>query len=125
MSDAPPEVALESITFHYIKAMQFRVIHVDGAIGSLTPRGFIHAAMYSERAAIPQMMVHPIEGGQLGPPTEVVSRPGMVREVEVSLMFDLDAAVSFRDWLSTRIDELKTTRSAADMRSAKAEEETE
>ncbi len=121
MSDAPPEVALDSITFHYIKGTQFRVIHVDGAIGSLTPRGLIHAALYSERAAIPQMMVHPIEGGQLGPATDVVSRPGLVRELEASLMLDLNAAVSFRDWLSTRIDELKAALTAASEQSAKAE----
>ncbi len=107
MSDAPPEVTLDSITFHYIKGTQFRVIHVDGAIGSLTPRGLIHAALYSERAAIPQM--------------EVVSRPGLVRELEASLMLDLNAAVSFRDWLSTRIDELKAALTAASEQSAKAE----
>lgn len=122
MSDAPPEVTLDSITFHYIKGTQFRVIHVDGAIGSLTPRGLIHAALYSERAAIPQMMVHPLEGGQLGPAKEIVSKPGIVRELEASLMLDLAAAVSLKDWLNARIDELKAVQASAPPESTKLDE---
>lgn len=42
------------IRFNYIKSAQFRVIHADGAIGGVTPNGFIHMALFNERAAIPR-----------------------------------------------------------------------
>jgi hypothetical protein len=103
-SDAP---GADRITFHYLKGNHFRVVHMDGAIGSITPNGLVHAAIYSERPAIPQMMAHPIEGGQLGEPVEIVSRPGVVREVEVSLMMDLEVAEAFQRWIGSKIQELK------------------
>ena len=36
------------VRFHYLKSQLWRVVHVDGAIGGITPRGMIHAALYSE-----------------------------------------------------------------------------
>jgi len=95
------------VSFNYIKSTNFRVIHVDGAIGSLTPRGLIHAALYSERMPIPQLMVHSIGAdGNLLPPSAQEIRPGVVREVEVSLLLDRNAADSLRAWLADQIAEL-------------------
>ena len=64
------EVLPEQLEFHYIKSNQFRVIHVDGGIGSITPKGFIHFALYSERLAIPRkggIHLNPLSDF-LGPP---------------------------------------------------------
>src|SRR3989442_6878794 len=47
----------QDVTFHYIKSSQFRVVHADGIIGGVTPRGLIHIAVFSERPAIPQVIV--------------------------------------------------------------------
>lgn len=99
--------AATPVAFNYIKSNSFRVIHVDGAIGSITPRGLIHAALYSERMPIPRLMVHPMgSDGNLLPPVEQEIRPGVVREVEVSLLLDRNSAESLREWLGQQLAEL-------------------
>ena len=46
----------DALRFFYIKAYNFRVVHVDGVIGGITPKGLLHLAVFSERAAIPQVL---------------------------------------------------------------------
>ena len=105
---ASPANLARSIPFHYIKSNNYRVIHVDGAIGSITPRGLVHAALYSERMPIPTLVVHPLGAdGNLSTTVErQEGRPGVVREVEVSLLLDRNAAESLRIWLGDQIREL-------------------
>jgi hypothetical protein len=56
---------------------------------------------------IPRLMVHPIGAdGNLSPPVEQDIRPGVVREVEVGLMLDRNAADALRIWLGQQIAEL-------------------
>ena len=74
------------VPFHYIKSNFFRVFHTDGAVGNVTPSGLIFIGFYSERGAIPQIMVHDItEAGQVGAERqdERVGKKGVVREVEI------------------------------------------
>jgi hypothetical protein len=102
-TDSPP-FPTEPVQFHYIKSSNFRVVHVDGATGSITPRGLIHAALYSERLPIPRMAAHKIgPDGRIGPPLEQDIRSGIVREVEVSLLLDRHMAESLRNWLTDQI----------------------
>lgn len=109
MSDTPATKKSEGpdrILFHYLKSPMFRAIHADGLFGGVTPTGNIHAAFFSERNPIPQQIEHPIlPDGQLGKEiTESrVVRSGLVREVDIDVIFDLDTAVSFRDWLDEKI----------------------
>jgi hypothetical protein len=109
MSDTADSTAVspfptEPLQFHYIKSANFRVVHVDGATGSITPRGLIHAALFSERMPIPRMAAHKIGAdGRIGPPLEQEVRSGIVREVEVSLLMDRNVALSMRDWLTDQI----------------------
>jgi hypothetical protein len=106
-SEQPRAAPTTPVAFNYIKSNSFRVIHVDGAIGSITPRGLIHASLYSERMPIPRLMVHPVGAdGNLLPPVQQEIRPGVVREVEVSLILDRNSAESLRDWLGQQIAEL-------------------
>ncbi len=96
------------VNFHYIKNSAFRVIHVDGAMGSLTPRGLIHMAVYSERTAIPQVTTHEIgSDGKLGDISTMESKEGVVREIDVDLLFTIQTAQEIRDWLGVRIEEAK------------------
>ena len=104
----------DPIQFHYIKSNSFRVVHVDGAVGSITPSGLIHAALYSERAPIPRMAAHLVdEDGRLGPPTEQDIRSGIVREVEVSLLLSRSSAEALRGWLDGQIEALDKAMKAA------------
>jgi len=94
------------VIFHYLKAAAFRTIHVDGAIGALTPQGGIHFALYSERPAIPQQVTYQVRpDGALGEQEAVVSRGGVVRELEVDAIMTLDTAKSLRDWLSRKLSD--------------------
>jgi hypothetical protein len=102
-----PQDSPKSVEFHYIKSNLFRVLHVDGALGSVTPSGLIFVGFYNERAAIPQIMVHEItDAGQVGTERaeERVGKKGVVREVEVGAVMSLDTAKSFVTWLQDKID---------------------
>lgn len=107
MSDDNSETQRRRIRFYYIKSQQFRVAHVDGAVGGLTPNGLIHMAVYSERPAIPQSTEHdlPLEG-QIGDTLDQEGKQGIVREVDIDLMMSREAATHIRDWLNDRISDL-------------------
>jgi hypothetical protein len=107
MADEPSGAPTKKVRFHYIKSNLFRVIHVDGAIGGITPHGNIHCAVYSERQAIPQVTEHEVVSVEtpLGPGRAVEGKAGFVRELDVDLMMTRDKAVELRQWLSDRIDE--------------------
>ena len=98
----------QNVTFHYLKSTQYRVVHVDGAIGGPTSTGLIHIAMYSEHSAIPREQVFSLtKDGTLGDLVQTVSRGGVVRELEVDAMMTLDYAKSLRDWLINQINKLE------------------
>ncbi len=104
----------QKLKVNYIKSNSFRVIHVDGVLGGLTPTGDIFISVYSQRGPIPLVTVQEIlESGELGPEitSERVSKQGLVREIEAGLAVDLQVAEQIRDWLSSRIDDLKKLQS--------------
>ena len=113
MSDDPPAKggngdAGHRISFDYLKSRYFRVIRADGAIGSVTPNGHIHLALFSERPAIPRHIVHELDAdGRLGSevPNEMVSRGGIVREMEVDVFLTVEAAENIKQWLDEKINE--------------------
>ena len=115
MSDLPTSKGngggTTNVVFHYIKSQGFRVMHVDGIIGGLTPQGYIHMAIFSERPAIPQRMVHsftPEAGLGNAIPSETVGKEGIVREVDADLILNLSTAKNLHSWLGGRIQELET-----------------
>jgi hypothetical protein len=114
------------IEFHYIKSNYFRVVHADGVWGGATSNLNIHMSFFSERGPIPQRIVHAIEprgvlGGEIA--EERISRKGVVREVEVDVVLNLEMAVSLRKWLDDKIKNLQeVAASAAKVKSATDEE---
>jgi hypothetical protein len=106
------------VRFFYIKSNQFRVVHVDGAVGAITPRGNLHIAVYSERPAIPRQTEHELnlETGQLGEPISTEGKEGVIREMEVDLMLSAQATVELRDWLNKRIEEFDQIKQASQQR---------
>ena len=105
-----PEIP-NKVAFHYLKSTQFRVVHTDGAVGGITPSGYLHLALFSERAAIPQRVVQEVSSdGKLGAeiPDEGFSRGGIVRELEVDAVFSIETAKMVRDFLSTQIEKLES-----------------
>jgi hypothetical protein len=103
-----PDEKPKSIKFHYLKSSHFRVVHVDGIFGGLSPRGEVTFALYSERFAIPQQTEQVLNpDGSLGKdvPEGRVGRDGVVRELEVEAVMTTETARGLRDWLT---EQLKT-----------------
>ena len=104
--ESPPK----NIEFHYIKSNGFRVVHADGVWGGATPRGYITMSFYSERFPIPRGITHelkPPEQHTLGKEIARNIKEGLVREVEVEVMIDLEMAQSLIPWLKEKIDILE------------------
>ena len=97
----------EKIKFHYEKSNLFRVIHMDGAVGGLTPTLDLFVSIYNQRAPIPKITVQKVSpGGQLGDELieERVQREGVFREVEVGLVMNLNVAKALHVWLTDKIE---------------------
>ena len=104
-NEQKPEKLPNEIKFDYIKSNQFRVIHVDGAHGGISPKGLIQMAFFSERAPIPKRETYALEQGKLGKCKKVEQREAIVREVEVETLIDLQVAKAINLWLGEKIDQ--------------------
>src|SRR6266700_8184863 len=110
---AEPHLLEGEIEFHFEKSNFFRVVHVDGAFGGISPGSqTIHISVYSERQPIPKKIVQKIQHGELGEeiPEKRVGRSGIFRELETDLVMSADVAIALRAWLDQRINELQQTR---------------
>jgi len=111
--DIKQELITGELEFHFHKSNFFRVVHVDGAFGGVSPgTGTINMAVYSERAPIPKSITHAVVDGIVG--AENLSKrsalTGIFREVETDLVMSMEVAVVIRDWLDARIKELAAAR---------------
>jgi hypothetical protein len=100
-----------TVKFEYLKSNLFRIIHVDGAYGGVTPRLGLFVSFYSERPPIPRVLVHQLkEGGGLGDEIKEKreSREGIIREAEVGVLMDADVAKSLVTWLQQKIDQIES-----------------
>jgi hypothetical protein len=98
------------LKFDYIKSNFFRVIHVDGAWGSVTPNLNIQMAIFNERRAIPKQTVQVINpDGTIGEeiPEKRVERDAVVREVEADLVMNLQTAKHIIIWLQQRVAQIE------------------
>jgi len=99
----------QEIKFHYLKTNSYRSLHVDGAFGGVTPKGNIYMELFLERAPTPQSVTHEFnEDGVLGKEISRQSETGVIREIEAGIILDLATAESIRNWLTEKIDLLKS-----------------
>lgn len=104
------EASPDRVEFRYLKGNSFRVIHVDGAWGGVTPRGDIHLVLYNERPSIPDSVFNAItDEGYIGNeiPGAAKVAAGMVREVEVDAIMSLPTAKVLLQWLTHKINFLE------------------
>lgn len=98
----------QHLTYHYQKSSQYRVVHADGAYGGLTPTLGVFISFFNERLPIPQKVTHSVEAaGTLGPEISHESKEGIIREVEVGVIFDETVARSLLTWLQQRLENIK------------------
>lgn len=90
-----------SIKIYYEKGKFFRVIHVDGALGGLTPTRNIFVSLYSQRNPLPTLIEQRFSSdGTLG---EVINREGKVglfREMEIGLVLTAPVARELAGFLT-------------------------
>lgn len=104
--ESAPELP-SSVELHFQKSNLFRVVHADGCYGGVTPRGHLHMAFYNERHAIPRRSELSIVDGQPGIETVVETKGGFVREVEVDVIMDINAAMAMYVWLGQKIEQMR------------------
>ena len=105
------QILSSKITFNYIKSNHFRVVHADGVMGNETPGNDLFIGFYNERIPLPDALTYEIdEEGNLG--KEIleernVKTDGILREVEVGVVLDLDMAKALVLWLSSMIQQIE------------------
>jgi len=102
------------VAFDYVKGPDFRMVWADGLVGSITPNGFLHFALYSERPSIPRRQVFSVDikntqGSPLGPEVleKQISRGSIVREMSFDVLVTAQVAESLGKWLISQAEELK------------------
>lgn len=106
----------DKVKFHYLKANYFRVVHMDGVFGGLSPTGDIFMSIFSQRPPIPQITVQPVkENGELGDEalSERIVKEGVVREIEVGIAVRPEIAETLIKWLQEKVDQYKSLQSQA------------
>jgi hypothetical protein len=96
----------ERIYFDYIKSNYFRTVYIDGVFGGLSPKAdVINMSVFSERWPLPKQVVHKLKNGKCQEEIieERVTRNAIVREVDVTLVFNIEQAKSLREWLDNKI----------------------
>jgi hypothetical protein len=93
----------------YSKSHFHRVVHADGVYGGTTPTiDSLMMHIYSHMLPLPDYSVNDNKGDEVK--EKRIIKPGVEREVEVSIVMSLTLAKSIRDWLNDRIkyvEELK------------------
>jgi len=101
----------KKIEFHNKVNENFREVHVDGAHGGVTPRGFINANFYSERFPIPKSNILEFDEEAnkfINSGIGEGSKEGIVRHYEFGVYMDLKTAKEFYKFLGGKINELET-----------------
>lgn len=87
------EGAPTSIKIYYEKGRLFRVIHVDGALGGLTPTRNIFVSLYSQRDPLPKVIEQRLSpDGALGEEIGREGKTGLFREMEIGLVLTSSVA---------------------------------
>lgn len=87
----PPEPDIE-----YRQSNLYRVIHVDGVWGGISPSGLIEMVLFSEH--------------RVPPPDDQLT--DAVRELEACILLRPDVAIAMRDWLDQHIEHQRAAPSA-------------
>ncbi|MFV1976189.1 MAG: hypothetical protein ACC651_10605 [Candidatus Scalindua sp.] len=101
----------EKIIFHYKKTPSFRSYHADGIYGGLTPRGKVYCEFFIDHNPTPQTATHELsESGYIsGKPTEKIVKEGVIRQIECGIIFDIETAITFKEWLNDKINQYDKT----------------
>jgi len=112
MSDKNPKSTASTLgvplqmQIHFVKSSQFRVIHANGVWYGGDSQQNLHLTFFNERAPIPKKLVFNLnEQGMVvsEDATQRDSKEGIVREMEIDVVFSLQAAVEFHKTLGENL----------------------
>src|ERR1039457_7006270 len=99
-----------TINFYHEKVNFFRVNHVDGAIGGLTPTRDIFMSLYSQRIAIPKIIEQSLSlEGKVGEEVKREGKEGIFRELEIGLVLTPTTVRQIAEWLIRQADLVEQT----------------
>jgi hypothetical protein len=101
---------IKKITIHNKISDNYRQVHVDGAFGGITPRGFFNLNFFAERAPIPKSQdFEVIDNIKVGNQISVSpdSKMGILREFHFGIYMDVNVAKEIVKLLSGKIEELE------------------
>lgn len=104
----------KNIQFHNKLSPNFREIHVDGAYGGITPRGYINLNFYAERFPIPKSTTYNLQENKLAEKITEECKAGIIREYEFGVYLDFNTATDIYNFLGQKIKELETKRDEND-----------
>lgn len=112
-ADQGQDAGERRVAFDMLKSNFFRVIHVEGAFGGVSPHGQLRVVLFNERYAIPKHTEHVLEpdgtlGGELRAARD--GRNAIVRELECEIVMTLESAKLIHTWLSGKIKDLEKIR---------------
>jgi len=104
MSDTNPKIAASApgvrfqMPIHFVKSSQFRVVHASGVWYSGDAQQNLHMTFFNERAPIPKKLVLNVNEQGVIMSEDMAqreSKEGVVREMEIDVIFSLQAALEF------------------------------
>lgn len=94
----------QKVTINYLKTPNYRTYFIDGMYGGITPNGKIFAELFIQRNPTPKTVTQEInEDGSMGKIEKSEGKKGLIRQVEASLLMDIETAKSFAGWLNDKI----------------------
>jgi hypothetical protein len=99
------------MTFKYIFTYDYNPIYVNGAHGSITPRGELVMNFYLERPPLPNSITHEITpAGSIGQETDVEPSDlgrSLVRQVINGVVVNYQTARELHYWLGEKVKEME------------------
>ncbi len=94
-----------SIKFNYIKSPDFRSVLTTGVIGGITPNALIDINFFVDRVVIPKSITYGVSDvGQVLGEEVREGKDGVVREVQVGTIMDVNTAKNLVLWLQNKIE---------------------
>jgi hypothetical protein len=97
------------LPIHFIKSSHFRVVHACGVWYGGDSERNLHLTFFNERTAIPKKVVLNVneQGTIVGEDMQLRdSKEGVIREMEVDIIFSVSAAVEFYKTLGDNLKRL-------------------
>lgn len=93
------------IEAHFIKSPDFKTVPISGAYGGPLGNGQLNLILFTERIPIPTRIVLDVQSDGTVVEKSRDSKDGIIREVALGVMLDIDAAKAIHQLLGSMIEQ--------------------